>query len=70
LNEKIAIQLAVSHAHSLSGRCADLVHQAAGTASIHLGQPFERYSRDTSVMTQHAFGSASRFESVGKLMFS
>ena len=45
------------------------VHQAAGTGAIREEQPFERYFRDAHTMTQHAFVSASRFESVGKLMF-
>lgn len=68
-NQKMAIQLALSHAIRSAADAVDLVHQAAGTSAIRLEQPFERYFRDTNVMTQHAFGSASRFESVGKLMF-
>lgn len=67
--QKIAIQLAVSHATSSAADVVDLVHQAAGTSAIREEQPFERYFRDAHTMTQHAFGSASRFESVGKLMF-
>jgi len=67
--QKMAIQLAVSHAIRSAADAVDLVHQAAGTSGIRLEQPFERYFRDANVMTQHAFGSASRFESVGKLMF-
>lgn len=69
INQKMAIQLAVSHAVRSAADAVDLVHQAAGTSAIRLEQPFERYFRDANVMTQHAFGSASRFESVGKLMF-
>jgi indole-3-acetate monooxygenase len=67
--QKIAIQLASSHAIRSAADAVDLVHQAAGTSAIREEQPFERYFRDIHVMTQHAFGSASRFESVGKLMF-
>ena len=67
--QKMAIQLAVCQAMSASAEAVDLVHQAAGTTAIRQGQPFERYFRDAHVMTQHAFSSASRFESVGKLMF-
>lgn len=69
LKQKMAIQLAVCQALSASAEAVDLVHQAAGTTAIRQAQPFERYFRDAHVMTQHAFGSASRFESVGKLMF-
>jgi indole-3-acetate monooxygenase len=67
--QKIAIQLATSHAIRSAADAVDLVHQAAGTSAIREEQPFERYFRDAHVMTQHAFGSASRFESAGKLMF-
>lgn len=69
LKEKMAIQLAVCQTMSASAEAVDLVHQAAGTTAIREGLPFERYFRDAHVMTQHAFGSLSRFESVGKLMF-
>jgi alkylation response protein AidB-like acyl-CoA dehydrogenase len=67
--QKIAIQLAASHAIRSSAKVVELVHQAAGTSAIRREQPFERYFRDVHVITQHAFGSASRFESVGKLLF-
>jgi len=68
-SQKIAIQLATSHAIQSAADAVDLVHQAAGTSAIREEQPFERYFRDVHVMTQHAFGSAARFESAGKLMF-
>jgi indole-3-acetate monooxygenase len=68
-SHKMAIQLVVSHAIRSAADAVDLVHQAAGSSAIRLEQPFERYFRDANVMTQRAFASASRFESVGKLMF-
>ena len=67
--EKIAIQLATSHAIRSSAQAVELVHQAAGTSAIRREQPFERHFRDAHVITQHAFGSMNRFESVGKLLF-
>jgi alkylation response protein AidB-like acyl-CoA dehydrogenase len=67
--EKIAIQLATSHAIHSSAKVVELVHHAAGTSAIRRGQPFERYFRDVHVITQHAFGSMNRFESVGKPLF-
>jgi indole-3-acetate monooxygenase len=69
LKQKMGVQLAVCQAISASAEAVDLVHQAAGTTAIRDGQRFERYFRDAHVMTQHAFGSSSRFESVGKLIF-
>ena len=67
--EKITIQLAASHAVRSSARVVELVHRAAGTSAIRREQPFERHFRDAHVITQHAFGSMNRFESVGKLLF-
>jgi alkylation response protein AidB-like acyl-CoA dehydrogenase len=66
---KIDIQLAAAHAAQSSAEVAQLVHQAAGTSSIRREQPFERRFRDINVLTQHAFSSFNRFESVGKLLF-
>jgi len=68
-SEKIAIQLATSHAIDSSAKVVDLVHQAAGTSAIRLEKPFQRHFRDAHVITQHAFGSISRIESAGKLLF-
>lgn len=67
--QKIAIQLAASHAVRSSAQVVELVHLAAGTSAIRREQPFERYFRDVHVITQHAFASMNRFESVGKLLF-
>jgi len=67
--EKIAIQLSSSYAIQSAAKIVQSVHQAAGSSAIRRGQPFERYFRDVHVITQHAFGSMNRFESVGKLLF-
>jgi alkylation response protein AidB-like acyl-CoA dehydrogenase len=67
--EKISIQLAATHAVQSSAKVVELVHQAAGTTAIRKEFPFERYFRDAHVITQHAFVSLNRFESVGKLLF-
>ena len=39
-----------------------------GTTGIRETARFQRYFRDAHTASQHAFGSASRFESVGKLL--
>ena len=69
LNEKIKIQLATSYAIRAAADAVDLVHRAAGSTAIREGHPFERCFRDVHVITQHAFGSTNRYESVGKLLF-
>jgi alkylation response protein AidB-like acyl-CoA dehydrogenase len=69
LEQKIRIQLATSFAMQAAAQAVDLVHAAAGTSGIRLEQPFEKYFRDVHVLTQHAFASANRYESAGKLLF-
>jgi indole-3-acetate monooxygenase len=66
---KIDIQLAAAHALQSASEVAHLVHQAAGTSAIRRECAFERRFRDIHVITQHAFASFNRFESVGKLLF-
>jgi alkylation response protein AidB-like acyl-CoA dehydrogenase len=66
---KIDIQLASSHAVETAAEVARLVHQAAGTSSIRQEQAFERRFRDLHTLSQHAFVSHNRFESVGKYLF-
>ncbi len=65
---KIKMQLATSHAVACAAKAVDLVHAAAGTSAIFPEQMFQQHFRDVHTMTQHAFASASRFESAGALM--
>ena len=66
IDQKMRVQLASTHAAFASAEAVDLVHSAAGTSGIRDERQFERHFRDVHVITQHAFVSASRFESVGK----
>jgi alkylation response protein AidB-like acyl-CoA dehydrogenase len=66
--QKMRIQLAASFANQAAAEAVDLVHAAAGTSSIRTEQPFQQHFRDVHTLTQHAFASASRYESVGKLL--
>ena len=43
-------------------------HAAAGTSAIRNEYKFQQYFRDVHTITQHAFASASRYESVGARM--
>ena len=62
------IQLAACHATQAAARAVDLVFAVAGTTAIRNHAPFQKYFREVHTITQHAFLSASRFESVGQLM--
>jgi indole-3-acetate monooxygenase len=68
LDRKLKMQLATSHAVVCAAKAVDLVHAAAGTSSIRNEHQFQRYFRDVHTITQQAFVSASRYESVGALM--
>jgi alkylation response protein AidB-like acyl-CoA dehydrogenase len=62
------MQLATTHANLAAAKAVDLVHAAAGTSAIRNEYRFQQYFRDAHTMTQHAYGSANRYESVGALM--
>ncbi len=65
---EVKIQLAACHATQAAARAVDLVFAVAGTTAIRNHAPFQKYFREVHTITQHAFLSASRFESVGQLM--
>ena len=67
--QKMKVQLAAANAVSASAEAVDLVLTAAGTSAIRNDQRFQRHFRDVHVITQHAFVSRSRYESVGKMLF-
>jgi len=69
-NQKIAMQLVTSHAIKSAVEIVTLVHQAAGTTGIREENRFERYFRDMHTLSQHAFGSALRFQSAGKMLLA
>lgn len=69
LDQKRRIQLATTHAVTCAAKAVDLVHAAAGTSSIRSEHKLQQHFRDVHTITQHAFTSASRYESAGQLMF-
>jgi alkylation response protein AidB-like acyl-CoA dehydrogenase len=66
--QKVKLQLATSHGVLAAARAVDLAFASAGSTSIRNAAPFQKYFRDVHTITQHAFASASRFESAGQLM--
>ncbi|MCE0763746.1 hypothetical protein LWC35_12630 [Pseudonocardia kujensis] len=63
-----AIQLAATHGVEAAATAVRLVHQVAGTSAIRNARPFAAHFRDVHTLTQHAFVSPARYESVGQLM--
>lgn len=67
--QKRKVQLAAIHAAAAAADAVDLVHAAAGSSGIRKEHRFERHFRDVHVITQHAYISGARYESVGKPLF-
>ena len=67
-NLGISLALAGSFAMEAARTVVEEVHSMAGTSAIRNGMRFQRYFRDVHTLTQHAHSSASRFESLGKLL--
>jgi alkylation response protein AidB-like acyl-CoA dehydrogenase len=63
---KMKLQMAGTHAAQAAARVVDIVHAAAGASGIREEYPFQRHFRDAHTITQHAFISASRYESAGQ----
>ena len=63
---KMKLQLAATHAAAAAARAVDLVQVAAGTTGIRDEYRFQRHFRDVHTITQHAYISASRYESGGQ----
>jgi hypothetical protein len=61
----LVIQLASPHTIAGAAQAVDLVHAAADTLALCNEYKFQQYFRDVHTITQHAFASASRYESVG-----
>jgi alkylation response protein AidB-like acyl-CoA dehydrogenase len=64
----IPVALAGSFAMEAACTAVDLVHAAAGTTGIREEYRFQQYFRDIHTISQHAFSSPGRFESLGKLL--
>jgi indole-3-acetate monooxygenase len=63
---KMKLQLAAANAAASAAKAVDLMHAAAGTTGIRDEHRFQRHFRDAHTITQHAFISASRYESGGQ----
>jgi alkylation response protein AidB-like acyl-CoA dehydrogenase len=63
---KMKLQLAATYAVAAAAKVVDLVQAAAGTSGIREENNFQRYFRDVHTLTQHAYTSTNRYESVGQ----
>ena len=67
---KVRCQLAACFAAEACAEAVRLVHEAAGTSAIRLGQRFERHFRDAHTLSQHASKSYARYASAGQMLFN
>jgi alkylation response protein AidB-like acyl-CoA dehydrogenase len=73
---KLKLQLATCHALEHCAEVVRVTFELAGSSGFRKGKDprsdlelrFEKHLRDAITMTQHAFGSKSRYESVGQAM--
>ena len=63
-----SVALAGSYAIEAACQAVDLIHSCAGTTAVRQERRFQQYFRDVHTVSQHAFTSWNRYESVGKLM--
>jgi alkylation response protein AidB-like acyl-CoA dehydrogenase len=68
MEHKCRAQLASTHAILAAAEAVDLVHAAVGASGIRREYRFQKHFRDVHVITQHAFTSASRYESIGQIL--
>jgi len=68
VEQGIPLALAGSYGHEAANQAVDLVHSVVGTSGIRAEQRFQQYFRDVHTVSQHAFSTPSRFESIGKLL--
>jgi alkylation response protein AidB-like acyl-CoA dehydrogenase len=64
----LPLSLAGVYAMEAAAQVVDMVHASAGTSAIRNELPFQRYLRDIRTLTQHAYSSTSRYQSIGKLL--
>jgi alkylation response protein AidB-like acyl-CoA dehydrogenase len=69
LDQGVEAQLATCNALEAGSKAVNLVHDTVGTSGIRQGLRFEQLFRDVRTISQHAFGSLSRYESCGKVLF-
>ena len=65
---KMKMQQAATYAVASSAKVVDLVQAIAGTTGVREEHRFQRHFRDVHTLIQHAYASASRYESAGQYL--
>lgn len=64
--QRADLRLAMTHAAQSASTATHMVCKAAGTTSIFMSSPLERYARDAEVVTRHNQLQAANYEAVGR----
>ena len=65
--ERRAARLAGAHTAAVCAQAVDILFHSAGSSSILLEQPLQRYWRDANAVTKHIQVSYKNFETMGRL---
>jgi alkylation response protein AidB-like acyl-CoA dehydrogenase len=68
LAQRADILLAAAHAGQVSAEVTDMMFASGGSAAVFVRHPLERLFRDSQVIRQHGFVTASRYETVAQVM--
>jgi alkylation response protein AidB-like acyl-CoA dehydrogenase len=60
------LRMAMTHAAQSAAKATHMVCEAAGTTSIFMKSPLERYARDAEVVTRHNQLQIANYEAVGR----
>jgi alkylation response protein AidB-like acyl-CoA dehydrogenase len=64
--QRADLRLAMTHAAQSAAKATHIVCAAAGTTSIFMNSPLERYARDAEVVSRHNQLQAVNYEAVGR----
>jgi alkylation response protein AidB-like acyl-CoA dehydrogenase len=67
LEQRGQVLLAAAHAAQASAEVTDLMFTSAGSSALVKRSPLERLFRDASVLRQHGFVCAGRYETVAQI---
>ncbi|WP_285320864.1 acyl-CoA dehydrogenase family protein [Pseudarthrobacter sp. lyk4-40-TYG-27] len=66
--QKALLRLAATHAAKVGAKAVQTAYTLSGTAAIYNSNPMQRYLRDASVVTQHAFLGDGIYDGAGAVL--
>ena len=68
MEERIQLRLASTYAIRSAGQTVDLAYQLCGSSAIFDANPIQRKFQDIHVITQHAQGRLTHYETAGQFL--